>query len=181
MALTVRQGSDVRVGIVLGAAVRPDGTASATLDLRVRHAVALLRADRLDLLCLTGGIGAHGPAEAEVAASLARSLGLPDAVLVVEATSGTTCANIARALPLLPPDAVLTLVSSRWHLPRAWVIARLMGRRVELSGPFGTMGRTRTMAAILREIAATPLSVLRAFRWRRRRRASCRLRQPPEP
>lgn len=152
----------MRIGIVLGAAVRSDGTASPTLELRVRHGVELFQAGKIDRLCLTGGIGAAGPAEAEVAAALARALGVPDAALTLEATSADTNGNIAHALPVLPPDAALTLVSSRWHLPRAWLIARLHGRSAALSGPRGTAGPVRTAAAIAREICAVPLSVLRA-------------------
>ncbi len=151
----------MRVAIVLGAAVRPDGSASPTLDLRVRHGVALFHAGGIDRLCLTGGIGAEGAAEAEVAAALARALGVPDAALIVEATSADTNGNIARALPLLPPGTALTLVSNRWHLPRAWLIARLYGHRTALSGPRGTAGMARTAAAIAREVCAVPVSVFR--------------------
>ena len=157
-----------RVALVLGAAVRPDGTASPTLDLRARHAVGLHRAGRVDAICLTGGPGAHGPAEAQVAANIAREMGLPDDALVIEATSTNTVQNIALALPLLPGGADLVLVSNRWHLPRAWLIARLLGCRPTLSGPPGTAGTARTAAAILREIAAAPLSAWRALRWARR-------------
>lgn len=159
-----------RVAIVLGAAVRPDGTPSPTLALRVRRGVALWRAGRVDRLCLTGGIGLHGAAEAEVAAALARALGVPQAALILEASSVDTNGNIARALPLLPPGAVLTLVSNRWHLPRAWLIARLHGHRAGLCGPRGRAGPGRTAAAILREVCAIPLSAWRAVRAAGRRR-----------
>ncbi len=158
----------MRVGIVLGAAVRKDGTASPTLALRVRHGVTLYHTGEIDCLCVTGGIGRHGPAEAEVAAALARNLGVPDVALVIENKSTATNENIEMALPLLPQGAELTLISNRWHLPRAWLIARLMGRSPALSGPRGTAGPLRTMAAILREVAATPFSVRRALRWARR-------------
>lgn len=157
-----------RVAVVLGAAVRADGSASPTLALRVRHAAALWHAGRVDALCLTGGAGRHGPPEALVARDLARDLGVPPDRLLVETASTNTHGNLVEALRLLAPDAPLTLVSNRWHLPRAWLIARLMGRRATLSGPRGRMGRARTAAAILREIAAAPGSALRALRSARR-------------
>ncbi|MCK0168111.1 YdcF family protein [Jannaschia sp. S6380] len=157
-----------RVAIVLGAAVRPDGTASPTLDLRVRHAVDLWRRGHVDAICLTGGRGGHGPPEAQVARDLALSLDVPPDRLLAETQSANTHQNILGALTLLRETDAIMLVSNRWHLPRAWLIARLMGRRAALSGPPGRMTGTRTMAAILREVAAMPNSALRALRSGRR-------------
>ncbi|SFJ38043.1 YdcF family protein [Jannaschia pohangensis] len=152
-----------RIAIVLGAAVRPDGSASPTLALRVDHAVDLLLAGQVDRLCLTGGQGRHGRAEAVVARDLALARGVPDAALLIEDLSASTFENLTGALALVPPGATLTLVSNRWHLPRAWLILRLLGHRARLSGPRARTPAHKTMAAILREIAATPVSVGRAL------------------
>jgi uncharacterized SAM-binding protein YcdF (DUF218 family) len=156
----------VIVAIVLGAAVRPDGTASPTLRLRTDHAVALYRAGRVDRLLLTGGAGAHGPPESHVAAGIGRAAGLPDAALLTEAVSTNTVENLAEAARLLPPGATLVIVSNRWHLPRARTAARLMGLRVTVSGPLATAPWPRTLRAVLREAVAFPSTMVRAVRRR---------------
>ncbi|WP_220748596.1 YdcF family protein [Jannaschia pagri] len=150
------------VAIVLGAAVRPDGEASPTLRLRVEHAVALYHRGAVAAVCVTGGVGRHGPAEAEVAARLAMSLGVPERDVILEDRSRTTVENIAFARPLIGVHQVV-LVSNRWHLPRAWVVARILGVRASVSGPRGRMSTSRTIAATLREVAALPSTVWRAW------------------
>ncbi|WP_179378280.1 YdcF family protein [Jannaschia marina] len=152
--------------IVLGAAVRPDGTPSPTLALRVDHAVTLWRTGRAERICLTGGIGRHGPSEARVARDRAHAAGIPEAALLLEEASTTTLENIAFAAPLCA--APLILVTNRWHLPRALMIARLLGLGATGSGPRATAPVQTTTAAILREVAAAPVSAVRAVRWARR-------------
>ncbi|WP_299816481.1 YdcF family protein [uncultured Jannaschia sp.] len=165
----MNEGDVETCAVVLGAAVAPDGSASPTLALRTAHAFALWRSGRVDRIVLTGGVGRHGAAEAVVAARLARAAGVPGAALVIEDRSATTFDNLRRALALVPPGAVIVLVSNRWHLPRAWLTLRLMGRRARVSGAVGRAPWRATLLAILREALATPLSAARALRWRVRR------------
>lgn len=152
--------------LVLGAAVRADGTASPTLTLRVGHAVDLYRAGRVTAICMSGGQGHRGPPEAHVARDLAIAMGVPEAAILTEDLSRNTCENIALARPMIASPAIL--VSNRWHLPRAWLIARLIGWPVRVSGPKGTVPWPRTILAILREIAAIPLTAVRTLRSARR-------------
>lgn len=152
--------------LVLGAAVRPDGTASPTLALRVGHAVDLYRAGHVTAICLSGGQGQYGAPEAHIARDLAVAMGVPEAALRVEDQSRNTVENIALARPII--DGAVILVSNRWHLPRAWLIARLLGWRARVSGPRGTAPWPRTARAILREIVAIPLTILRTLRSARR-------------
>jgi uncharacterized SAM-binding protein YcdF (DUF218 family) len=152
--------------IVLGAAVRPDGTPSPTLRLRVEHAVALFHRGEVGRLVLTGGRGRFGPAEAEVARDLARSLGMPAHAIRIETASTNTVENLAHAIPLVDGPAVI--VTNCWHLPRARLAARLLGLRAFGSGPRGMASLGATLRALLREVAAVPLTILRALRWRRR-------------
>ncbi|MEL6587393.1 MAG: YdcF family protein [Pseudomonadota bacterium] len=154
----------MRVAIVLGAAVRPDGTPSGTLRLRTSHAVALWQSDRVHMICLTGGVGRHGPAEAEVAADVAHAMGVPREKLLLETQSTTTVENLALARALLPPGAQIVVVTNRWHGPRAWVAARLLGLRAQLDCPPGTLSWPRTLLAIAREGVALPLTILRCLR-----------------
>lgn len=156
----------MRVAVVLGAAVRADGSPSPTLALRVDHAVALWRAGKVDQICLTGGRGRHGASEASVGRDRALAAGVPASALTMEAASTNTLENIANALAILPADAEFKLISNRWHLPRARMIARLLGRGVRISAPVGKMSAGRLALAILREAAAMPVSVLRTLRRR---------------
>ena len=156
----------MRVAVVLGAAVRADGTPSPALARRVEHAVAMLAAGRVDAICLTGGVGRHGPAEAEAARLHALARGAPAEALVTEDRSTSTVGNLANAFALLPPGASVVLVSNRWHLPRARLAARLMGRPAAGSGPRGALGPVALARAVLREAAGMPATAIRAWRAR---------------
>lgn len=158
------------VAIVLGAAVWPGGVPSPTLRRRTEAGVALLAAGRADRLILTGGLGRHPPAEAEAAHALALGLGADPARLVVEARSTSTLANLAEAAHLLPPETAATVVvSNRWHLPRALMIARLLGLpRPRGQAARGDLPPHRLARAVAREIAATAPSLIRAVRARPR-------------
>lgn len=154
------------VAIVLGAAVRPDGTPSATLRLRVNHAVNLYKTKRAQLLIFTGSAGEHGPPEALVSRDLAVSLGIPAQDIRTEIQSRSTVENLFFARSLLPPDAKPVIVSNRWHLPRACLAAQLMGLRVTGSGPQTTSPTATTVRAVLREAVATPSTILKALQAR---------------
>ena len=155
----------MKVALVLGAAVWADGIASPTLALRVGHAVALWRAGAVGAICVSGGVGAHGPAEGVVGCELAHAQGVPRRALIAETASRSTVENLALSAPLLAGRGIV-LVSSRWHLPRALLAARMLGIRAEASGPKGTMSWGRTLRALVREAAAAPGTAWRAWRWR---------------
>lgn len=150
------------VALVLGAAVREDGSASPTLRARVEHAVELFHAGDVDALCISGGVGRFAPSEAEVGRDLALALGVPGEVILLEAASRSTIENLKFSAPMLDGHRII-LVTSRWHLPRAWVAARIIGLRPRLSGSPGQMNRANTARAIAREAVAIPTTALRAL------------------
>src|SRR5436190_16587366 len=86
--------------VVLGAAVWPDEQPSPALRRRVLHAVDLLQRGYASHLLVTGGVGKHPPAEAEVMQCLAVAHGIPHASIVLEdqATSPFESACRCRAL-----------------------------------------------------------------------------------
>lgn len=152
--------------IVLGAALRPDGTPSPTLRLRVLHAAGLWHTGRVAHVVTTGG---GTPSEGGVARALLLDEGLPPDAVTAETTSTSTLANIAHAIPLLPVGTTrAVIVSNRWHLPRARMIARLLGLAATGSGPRGAAPAAWTARMAAREAAATPLAAWRALRWARR-------------
>ena len=138
--------------IVLGAAVWPGGP-SPTLLRRTRHGAGLVLSGRAGRLVCTGGVGRHGPAEAAAAARIAAEMGVPSASVSTETASRTTWENLRGALPLLPGTSVL-IVTDRWHMPRALMIARRLG--LDAAGspcPAGSRPAQRLRMAI-REIPA---------------------------
>jgi uncharacterized SAM-binding protein YcdF (DUF218 family) len=160
----------LRIAVVLGAAVRPDGTASPTLRLRTEHAIALHRSGLVDRVFFTGGVGRHGPPESDVAAAIALAAGLPADRIDREARSTRTVENLSEAAARLPPGARIVIVSNRWHLPRAVAAARLIGLAARGSGPKATAPPGATSRAMLREVAAMPGTLLTAWRIGRARK-----------
>ncbi|KIT17670.1 YdcF family protein [Jannaschia aquimarina] len=155
--------------IVLGAAVRPDGTPSETLRLRCLHAADLFHRGTVDLLVPTGG-GPEDRAEGRIGAALMHEAGVPMDRILPETVSTSTLSNLTHALALLPAGVEQTvLVSNRWHLPRALMIARIVGLPDPAgSGPAGQAPPLWTARQMLREGAAMAPSAVRAIRWARR-------------
>jgi uncharacterized SAM-binding protein YcdF (DUF218 family) len=120
-----------RIYVVLGAAVRAGGIASPALRRRAEHAARLVRADPGARLLLTGGVGAHGPSEAEVMARIAEALGVPRRRMQLEerATSTRESARECAALLGASEDDEVWIVTDAYHQRRA----RLAFRRVGLS------------------------------------------------
>lgn len=156
----------IRVALVLGAAVWAGGVPSPTLARRAAWAAALWRAEKVDFIVGCGGVGRHGPAEAEVIAALLRAEGVPEAAIRQEAASGTTRENVRFALPIfraLGADQAV-IVTDAWHAPRALLIARQEGvRAVAAPVPW----RAQSARTLLRHIPREALALLAAaVRWR---------------
>jgi len=154
----------IRAALVLGAAVWPGGVASPTLRRRADHALALWRAERVDVLVACGGLGRHGPAEAEVMAALWRAAGVPGGAIRIEARSTTTRENLAFALPVLQALGAgrAAIVTDPWHAPRARLIARQLGLPAVADCPPWRAQRPRVLARHLaREGLALVAAVLR--------------------
>lgn len=120
--------------LILGAAVWPGGVASPTLARRTGHAAALWHAGMAGRVICCGGIGKHGPSEAEVMAELLREAGVPEAAIVREDRSTSTYENIGFARAYLEAPQVV-LVTDPYHAPRALVIARAMGLEARADCP----------------------------------------------
>ncbi len=147
----------MRTAIVLGAAVWPGGRPSPTLKRRSEHAAGLFLSGAVERIVLTGGIGRTPPSEAQAAREICRANGVPDSALFLEETSATTIENIAQALrehPFLASDNV-TIVTDKYHAPRAMMTARAYGLNAQADCPplTGTK-RSRVLKSYLREIPA---------------------------
>jgi uncharacterized SAM-binding protein YcdF (DUF218 family) len=151
--------------IVPGCKVRKDGHPSAALARRVRHAVALWKEGRAPTLVMTGGIGTHPPAEAVVAADLARSLGVPEASILIEDASTTTRHNAAFAAALIHEGTPISrwqvlVVSDAYH---AWRCGRLFSTHfAEAVGRGSVPGWRLRIRGSLREVVSIVLGAFRA-------------------
>lgn len=143
--------------IVLGAAIWPGGVPSPTLKRRTRFACSLFLAGGHSQLVLSGGIGRHPPAEAEVMAAIALEMGVPAAALLLDADARTTietAAFVARSA--IDRQHGLIAVTDRYHVPRTWLAFRAYGLPVRLRCP--PLGRdtrlSRRLWSFAREIPA---------------------------
>ena len=111
-----------------------DGRAGADFLARIARAHALMIAGRCERVLLLGGADA-GIAEAAVAAAELRRRGIPQGVeLIVETASRDTLENLRNARGLLDARRRMqvALLSSRYHLARCTLLARLLGFEFEL-------------------------------------------------
>ena len=149
--------------IILGAAVRADGSPSRALRDRVEAALAWGQAQaKLPLYVPTGGIGRHGPAEAEVMARLLMNAGVLAADILAEPTgtdtlsSAIACIRLLRAAGHAGP---VRLATHRYHLPRCLLLFWLGGVPALAAqpppGPAAT-GQPRRWFWRLREVPAIP-------------------------
>lgn len=115
--------------VVLGAAVWPGGQPSPAMRRRVLHAIALLQQGYAQTLLLTGGIGKHPPAEAEVMQRLALAQGVSGERVLLEAQATTTFESAWRCRAILEQHRYtrVLLVTDRYHLPRSLLAFRSCG------------------------------------------------------
>jgi DUF218 domain len=95
--------------VIFGAAVRPDGSASAALRHRVQAAAAFGATRSAPVFLPTGAVGRYGPSEASVMAALLCDYGVPAERIILEETGTDTLSSVR---------AVVRLCRSRFaHVP----------------------------------------------------------------
>ena len=126
--------------IAMGAAVWPGGRPSPALRRRTLHAVQALHAGRGARLVVTGGLGKHPPAEAQVMRQLAHDAGVPPACILVEDRATSTLQSALYCTRLLRQHgwSSALIVTDRYHLPRALLVFRSLGIRALGSAPTGS-------------------------------------------
>lgn len=158
------------VALVAGARVHADGVPSQALLRRVEAVFTLWKAGGLSRIILSGGAVGGPVPEAVLMALLLTGSGVPPDRLILEQDSRTTRENIGFSLPVLVslrPSRVI-LVSDLWHLPRLWILLRILGRGTGLRIGFYP---AKTKAAsfgwwcsAIREIPACLADSVRAWR-----------------
>ena len=147
--------------VVLGAAVWPGGRPSPSLERRVVHAVTLAQRGDACTLIMTGGVGVHPPAEAEVMKSLAIAKGIAESRIVMENKSTSTLESAAFCADLLKASGwnEAWIVTDAFHLLRTLLLFRYFGIRGRISRSDQIRKGTRWYHWIylwLREVGALP-------------------------
>ncbi|MCX4247702.1 YdcF family protein [Paraliomyxa miuraensis] len=138
--------------VVLGCRVYPDGRASVALSRRVKAAAELYAAGRAETIVLTGGTGDSGHVEAEVAAEIAESLGVPRSALVLETRSTSTEENAEFAAGLIEGRRVV-VVTDAYHVLRSERVFARFFDEVSMVGTVSPRWWPRSRGA-LREVLA---------------------------
>ena len=120
--------------VIFGAAVRPGGQPSRTMQARVQAAFDCGGIDAHYLP--TGAIGRHGPSEASVMAAMLRELGVAaDHILLEETGTDTLSSAVACAGLLARRPGPVRVASSGYHLPRCVMLMRMAGIRATRCPP----------------------------------------------
>ena len=130
--------------VVLGAAVLPGGRPSPSLRRRVLHGVSLLHEGRASFLIVSGGLGKHPPAEAEVMMAVAMEHGVPASSIVLDRAATTTWESAVECRRIMKARdwSTAVVVSDPYHLPRALILFRFAGISAITSGPARGRGGT---------------------------------------
>jgi uncharacterized SAM-binding protein YcdF (DUF218 family) len=148
--------------VVLGAALRPDGTPGEPLLRRIRHGIELFKAGGAPRLVLCGG-GGRGSGRSEAAAmrDIALAAGVPAEAMLLDERSTSTYENAVETAALLRTHGLRTvlLVSERFHLPRARMLFRLNGVAVSGVSAAPSGGLRYRADMVVREIVKTLLSL----------------------
>ena len=147
--------------VIMGAAVRPDGTPSHALAERVAAALEWGEAQHVPPLYVpTGAVGRHGPAESAVMARLLHEAGVPESRIRQEPTGTDTFSSVLACLALLRDDpGPLWVATQAYHLPRTRLLFLIVGRPARAVPPppgpaaRGSLTRWRWR---LREVPALP-------------------------
>ncbi|MFO0630822.1 MAG: YdcF family protein [Polyangiales bacterium] len=157
----------VDTAVVLGFGLLRGGTLSPVFEARLARGVALHQTGLARRLLLTGGVGAHPPAESVAARARVVALGVPEGDILLEDRSHTTRENMLEARRVLReagvPAGPVAVVSDTFHLARARRLAHDAGLdpvMVRAVSPAWT-DRRRAAWWVLREAALLTLDDLR--------------------
>jgi uncharacterized SAM-binding protein YcdF (DUF218 family) len=134
---------------------------------------------------VTGGVGRHGPSEAQVMRDLALAAGVPGERILTEEASSSTFTSALACLAILRSRgwSSAVVVSDAYHVRRAALVLRSFGIRVSTSAaPGGREANTwwQWWYYSVRERIALPVYRLRIAleQFRRRRSGGSRSAEP---
>jgi len=158
--------------LIFGAAVRPDGKASVTLQHRVEAALACARGNTEVRFIPTGAIGRYGPSEASVMAGLLTESGVRSERILLEETGSDTLSSVRAVCRLLrdhPSRGPVMVATSAYHLPRCLILLCLFGMAAQPCPPPrmpAAASRWQRWYWRLREVPALPYDAALALWFR---------------
>lgn len=126
--------------VILGTQVLAGGRPSRTLEARTVHAAELYRRGNINLIIPTGGLGEHGPTEAEVMVGLLTERGVPEGVILPEPRARSTWESAWLVAPMLEGRGFegARLVTDPLHCVRAVEAFREAGVRAYAEPVYGS-------------------------------------------
>ncbi len=152
--------------VIMGAAVRRDGSAGGAMRRRVETALGLGKQVPRPCYLATGGVGRYGPAEAEVMKGLLLQAGVPESTILLDNVSHDTLSSVMRCVHILggyKDLASVTVCTDIYHQLRCRWLFYLMGiptRKVQLPSGRTANGTFRWLYYYLREFLAIPFDTL---------------------
>lgn len=122
----VRQIADVDCILVLGCAVRSDGSPSAMLADRLQRGVELYQLEAAPKLLMSGDHGTRQYNEVDAMKTFAVEAGIPSADVFMDHAGFSTYESMYRAKEIFQADKII-IVTQTYHLYRAIHIARSLG------------------------------------------------------
>jgi uncharacterized SAM-binding protein YcdF (DUF218 family) len=158
--------------LIFGAAIRPDGKASATLRHRVDAAIACARNHSNVRFIPTGAAGRYGPSEASVMAALLVKSGVSSDRILLEETGRDTWSSVQAIYRLLreqPRSGHVLVATSAYHLPRCVTLLCITGipaKRCRPPPQPASLKLSKRWYWRLREVPALPYDAALALWWR---------------
>ena len=155
-----------RFTLVLGAGLEKNGLPTDILSDRVKTAINLLNHKKTDFLILSGSSNNKNISEPMSMKFFAQSLGVDASKLILDNNGKSTFDSLINLLNN-PAENQITIVSQRFHLPRAIWLAEKLGFKV-----YGTPANLYNFSAYktvywyLREVFAFPINLLKLFKNR---------------
>lgn len=154
------------VFVIMGAAVWAGGQASNAMRRRVKGALASAHGNPRALFLVSGGVGKHLPAEADVMAALLAESGVAAPNILRESESTDTVQSVRNCVAILkqlPELGDVVVCSDVYHIPRCRWLFRLLGVRT-LPGHVESGRRQNSLSRwiyyYVREIPAFPWDTL---------------------
>ena len=146
------QVKPVKVAVVFGAYVYPNGTPSHAVEDRLLTALDLYRAGKFSKFLISGDHGQDDYDEVNAMRAYLEEAGVPKSDLFLDHAGFDTYNSMLRARDVFGAKEVI-LVTQEFHLPRALYIAQALGLQAE-----GVVADRRNLAGLerleLREVGA---------------------------
>jgi len=156
---TLESSDTARVAIVFGAGLQRDGSPSPVLQDRVKSAVQLYEAGKVEKLLMSGDNRFVDYNEPGAMQSFAISLGVPQGDIVLDYAGRRTFDTCYRALHIFGVKEAI-LVTQRYHLPRALFTCNGIGLKATgLSADLQYYRKYSRLVWNVRELPATAMAL----------------------